>query len=375
MSQGVLAGFAEVTQGYISKVETGAKDIERRSTLVAIAKALQVTVADLTGDDPTDPLLVDAMAALPSLEAVLIELSLGERRQPGRPLAEVLATVDQVSALRRAGSVAALAPILPALLLDLAAHDHPALLETAGVAALTLRHLDHTSLARDAADLMLTLAREREQWAWIAYARHQWIRAMPLETYALAARHAERIADEIQAHAAEPDVRQAYGQLHLQAALCSAVALYPHTAARHIAEAEREAASLGEPRGVGWNNQYFGPTNVRLWRMVIANELAEPARTLEIGRGFVPADDAPADRRATYWLEMGRALAHVGADDRQALTWLARAEHEAPQVFKLTRYAGDAVTAILRRPKRRSDRDALRALAARLGLNGHDREA
>jgi transcriptional regulator with XRE-family HTH domain len=62
MSQGVLVGFAEVSQGYVAKVETGAKDIERRSTLVAIAKALQVTVADLTGDDPTDPPLVAATA-------------------------------------------------------------------------------------------------------------------------------------------------------------------------------------------------------------------------------------------------------------------------------------------------------------------------
>jgi hypothetical protein len=151
--------------------------------------------------------------------------------------------------------------------------------------------------------------------------------------------------------------------------------LHPQTAAQHLAEAEQEAASLGEPSGVGWNNQYFGPTNVRLWRMVIANEMAEPERTLEIGRGFFPAADAPADRRATYWLEMGRALAHLGHDDRQALVYLARAEHEAPQVFKLTHSAGDTVTAILRRPKRRSDRDALRTLATRLGLNGHDREA
>ena len=374
MAQDVLAGLAGVSQSYVSKVETGAKEIDRRSTLVAIARALQVSVADLTGDDPTDPLIVDAKAALPALESALIELSLGERRQPTRDLAAVTATVNRVTRLRWSGSVAAMAPILPDLLLDLAAHDSPDLVETTGVAALTLRHLGHQSLSRDAAELMLTLAREREQWAWIAYARHQWIRAMPLETYALAARHAVRIAEEVQAHTADPEVRQAYGQLHLQAALCSAVALRTDEAADCLAEADREAETLGEPAGVGWNNQYFGPANVRLWRMVIANELAEPERVLEISGEFEPADDAPADRRCAYWLETGRALAHTGRDDRGALMMLSRAEREAPQVYRLTPAAGETVTAILRRQRRKSDRDELRTLARRLGLSVYDRQ-
>jgi transcriptional regulator with XRE-family HTH domain len=331
MSQDVLAGLAGVSQGYVSKIESGAKEIERRSTLVAIAKALQVTVADLTGDDSTDPLLVEARAALPAMEAALIELSLRERRAPARSVSELLAAVDHVAMLRRTGSVAALAPVLPELLLDLAGHDHGALLEMTGVAALTLRHLGHRNMARDAAELMMALAQEREQWAWIAYARHQWIRSMPLETYSLAARHAERIADDIQPHLRDPEVRQAYGQLHLQAALCSAVAVQPDVADAHLAEAEQEAASLGEPNGVGWNNQYFGPTNTRLWRMVIANELAEPGRAVELGQQFMPAEDAPADRRGTYWLEMGRAVAQSGQNDREALTMLARANVRRPR--------------------------------------------
>jgi transcriptional regulator with XRE-family HTH domain len=130
MAQEVLAGLAGVSQGYLSKVETGAKEIERRSTLVAIAKALQVSVADLmTCDDPTDPLLVEANAAVPALEAAIIELLLGERRRPSGDVEQALAAVDRVAALRRDGRVAALAPVLPALLLDLASHDRPELIE------------------------------------------------------------------------------------------------------------------------------------------------------------------------------------------------------------------------------------------------------
>lgn len=374
MSQEVLAGLAGISQGYISKLERGAKDIDRRSTLVAIAKALQVSVTDLIGEESTDPLIVDAHAALPALEASLIGLSLGERRQPNRGLAAVMATVDQVTALRAAGSVAAIAPILPDLLLDLAAYDSPHLVETTGVTALVLRHLGQQSLSRDAAELMLSLARGRQWWAWIAYARHQWIRSMPLETYALAARHAIGIADEVQPHASDPAVRQAYGQLHLQAALCSAVALRIDDASACLGEAEREAATLGEPIGVGWNNQYFGPANVKLWQMTIANELAEPDRVLEIGTGWQPAEDAPADRRCAYWLENGRALAHTGRDDRGALLMLSRAEREAPQIYRLTPYAGETVSAILRRQRSRNDRESLRMLAQRLGLSAYDRQ-
>ena len=58
MSQATLAGLAGVSQSFISYVESGRKSIERRATIVAIASALQVSVADLLGEpgDPTDPL-------------------------------------------------------------------------------------------------------------------------------------------------------------------------------------------------------------------------------------------------------------------------------------------------------------------------------
>jgi transcriptional regulator with XRE-family HTH domain len=62
MTQSVLAGLSGVSQSYISQVEAGRKGIERRSTLVGIAAALQVTVADLLGQpgDPTDPVKAGA---------------------------------------------------------------------------------------------------------------------------------------------------------------------------------------------------------------------------------------------------------------------------------------------------------------------------
>jgi transcriptional regulator with XRE-family HTH domain len=56
-SQRVLAGLAGISQPYLSKIENGGKPVELRATLVALADALRVSVAELTGQpgDPTPP--------------------------------------------------------------------------------------------------------------------------------------------------------------------------------------------------------------------------------------------------------------------------------------------------------------------------------
>jgi transcriptional regulator with XRE-family HTH domain len=102
MTQAVLAGLAGVSQSYISQVEAGRKGVERRSTLVAIAKALRVTVADLLGQpgDPTDPLKAGAADAVPAIWAALIEIDEGERRAPTRTHEQMNAAIKQVAGLR-----------------------------------------------------------------------------------------------------------------------------------------------------------------------------------------------------------------------------------------------------------------------------------
>src|SRR5205823_8115373 len=68
LTQAVLAGLAGVSQPFVSQVEAGQKGIERRSTLVAIAGALQVSVADLLGQpgDPTDPAKAGVARVVPA---------------------------------------------------------------------------------------------------------------------------------------------------------------------------------------------------------------------------------------------------------------------------------------------------------------------
>ena len=63
MSQKTLADLAGVSQAFISMVESGERALDRKSTQVNIAAALNITVAQLMGqpDDPTDPLRAQAV--------------------------------------------------------------------------------------------------------------------------------------------------------------------------------------------------------------------------------------------------------------------------------------------------------------------------
>jgi transcriptional regulator with XRE-family HTH domain len=49
LSQRVLADLAGLTQGYIAQIEAGTSPHDKRSTQLALARALQVSLADLTG--------------------------------------------------------------------------------------------------------------------------------------------------------------------------------------------------------------------------------------------------------------------------------------------------------------------------------------
>ena len=49
MTLEALAGLAGFTKGYLSRIENGYVAVDRRSTLIKIATALRVSIADLGG--------------------------------------------------------------------------------------------------------------------------------------------------------------------------------------------------------------------------------------------------------------------------------------------------------------------------------------
>ncbi|MFB9238677.1 helix-turn-helix domain-containing protein [Plantactinospora siamensis] len=371
MTQATLAGLAGVTQSYISQIEAGRKAIERRSTLVAIATALQVTVLDLLGQpgDPTDPAKAGAAQAVPAIWAALIEIEEGERRAPGREPGDVAAAIAAAADLRARSDYATMARQLPALLLDAAATGPLELAQVGYETSVCLRNLGYRHLSLPAARIALAGARDAGHDAWIGAARFVYTLALPIEAAPIAARTAGRSLSDLQAAAARPDVRQMLGQLHLTAALSSAVDQRTDDAQAHLGEAEREAATLGDPPdGTGFNLSCFGPTNVTLWRMAVATELGDYGRVVELARTVRPDGLRVANRHQSYWLNLGRALAHSGRADREALVAFMHAERAAPVPFGLNPLAREAVAGMVYRARRRSVSEDLRILARRVGI-------
>jgi transcriptional regulator with XRE-family HTH domain len=373
MTQAVLAGLAGVSQSYISQVEAGRKGIERRSTLVGIAAALQVTVTDLLGQpgDPTDPVKAGAAETVPAIRAALIEIEEGERRTPTRTDDEMTVGIERSANLRDRADYSNMARQLPGLLFDAAGSggDGQVLAQVGYHASACLRHLGYRHLALAAARVALAAAEESEHSAWIGAARFAYTQSLPIEAAGIASRVAGRALADLQVAAAESDVRQMLGQLHLSASFTSAVDGRADDARSHLAEATREAESLGDPEdGAGFNQSCFGPTNVKLWEMSLAAELGEYGRVIELAREVRPDPLRAAIRHQSYWMDLGRALAHSGRTDREALVAFIRAERAAPAPFALNPLAHDALVAMVRRAQRRSVSEDLRILARRVGV-------
>ncbi|MGI5148018.1 helix-turn-helix domain-containing protein [Plantactinospora sp. CA-294935] len=370
MTQSVLAGLAGVSQSYISQVEAGHKGIDRRSTLVGIAAALQVTVADLLDQpgDPTDPAKAGAADAVPAIWTALIEIEEGERRTPTRPADQLAAAIDRSAAMRLRADYATMAPLLPGLLFDAAAYGGRSLAQVGYQASTCLRHLGYRHLALTAAKVALAAAEDAGDPAWIGASRFACTQSMPIEAADITARVAARALADLQAAAVAPDARQTLGQLHLAAAFTCAVGGRFDDSQAHLAEASREADSLGDPEdGAGFNAGCFGPTNVMLWRMSIAAESGEYGRVIELARTVRPEPLAMANRHQSYWMDLGRALAH-SRRDREAEVAFTRAELAAPVPFSLNPLARDAVVTMVHRSRRNAVSPSLRTLARRFRI-------
>ena len=371
MTQAHLAGLAGVGQSYISQVEAGLKAVDRRSTLIALAAALQVSTTDLTGEpgDPTDPGRNKVAAAVPAIRAAIIDLDEGERAAPVRSRAEVEAQMAQVDVMRARSEYIQVLPLLPAYLRDAAGHGGPLAVHAAYMASVCLRNLGYRDLALPAAKLAVAAAAEFEHAAWLGAARFTHTLAMPIESAATTAKVAEKAIAELQSAAADVEVRQTLGQMHLSASMACAVAGRTDDAAAHLAAAKVEADSLGDPAdGTGFNQCSFGPTNLGLWQMTVAVETGEYGRAIEISRTVTPAPLRMANRHQAYWMTLGRALSHSGKTDRQALVALVQAERAAPSVFALNATIHDSISAMVYRARRRSVSGELRTLARRMGV-------
>lgn len=377
----VTAGLAGISYGYLGKLERGEKALENRRTLESLAHALRVAPAEFSPEPWKAAPSAAAEAAhggLIAVENALDAYELGE--DPGLAMREwplVAADIERLRKLQGTGDYAAQTELMPGLLGELHsvyARDpgrrRAALLGmiTCYSAALwTTKRLGARGLPLLAARAAQQCAEMLESPAWLGFTT--WLRGDATgglsrpEQY----RRAIRCADELTAHLDDSEVIQAYGMLHLSAALACAVQGDRDTTETHISEAAEVAARLDTEVGT-FARMWFGIANVGVWRATIGNEFGDGVAVAERARSVNVQAIPSRSRQAEMYMEVGRALLTDARRREQGIQVLLRAEQIAPQRVHADVFTREAVADHLRAARRDAGGRELRGLAWRLGL-------
>jgi transcriptional regulator with XRE-family HTH domain len=377
MSQAALAGLAGLSQPYLSELESGRKPLDRKATQAAIAGALNISVAQLIGEcgAQDDPVRARALAHVPAIRASLIELSTGERRTPSRSVEQLIGDVAQLTDARNAADYATVAAMLPGLLLDLHGHGNdaaPLLVEVLFGTRYALKTMGYQDLGLTAAQVGVRVAEDHGDPAWRGQAIYSLAQAFPVESAELGAATITRAADDLQ-QVADRGAQEVYGCLHILASNLHASAGNAESAAAHLDEAAAVAVTLGEPQrrsmmSAGFNGNWFGETQVEVWRVAAAAELGDAGAAVAVAERVDLSTLPVPNRHVFYWIDLARALA-AGDRDREALHALGHAERSAPQHFRFSPISRNLVGTLVSRAKRRAVAGEMLTLANKLGLN------
>ncbi|MEV6971762.1 helix-turn-helix domain-containing protein [Hamadaea sp. NPDC051192] len=370
MTQQILADRAGLSQSYISQVENGIENPDSRSTLIAIAQALDISMAELLGfpGDPADPNKAEAVASVPEVRLALLEVEIMERPAEARSGDELAARLARIDALRLSCDFANSVPELPYLLRHSIGHSPRLRAAILHATASLLRSIGYRDLAWRASDMALAAVRESDDLSLLGPVQFTRLKCMPGERPALLEAEARRTYEELQPHTSDELTRRGYGALHLSAALVESVQKRTVDLNSHFDEAASVARSLGEPLHPGGMSMSFGPTNVDLWRMATALELGQFHRVVEISKDVDPTALRDANRISTYWLDSARALAHLPGREGDALAHLQKAKDAAPQYMRILPAARNTVSVMITRAKRAAVADDLRKMASWMGM-------
>lgn len=381
----VIAELAGITEGYLSRLEHGKRRLDKRSTIAALAAALEVSPSDLIGQPVRwkDPAMAEAQATIPALRLALAGTELGQSGSgSARPVGDLVTEVDSCVAWRTACDFAAMGAMLPSLLADLYTTAAFVRDEERTVAlrqlirvlnsAMTIAHaFGYVDLAYLVTERSAQAADDLRDGAWSAVAVFSRVHALlpmgdPNQAYTLAARAtdaARSVTGEVNGNPA----LASYGALCMVSALTAAVTGHTDESDTRLDEAAVIAQRTGE---TGPDVAYFGPTNVAMYRMTSALERGDCDLAVELAGSVQPAHIASQERRAKHWLDTGRALSALQSREHDAVAAFQRSETLAALRLRSNVYAREAVTGLL--PRVRRDTAAgreLRGIAYRMGLN------
>ncbi|MGH3833515.1 MAG: helix-turn-helix domain-containing protein [Pseudonocardiaceae bacterium] len=365
----VVAGLAGMSKSKLSRIERGEMALDSRSEVVALANALRIAPSELTELPVPAPANGHADSAVDTVRLAL--MAVGRERPGGQvvSLEELRARANVIeSSDYRSRGVA-----LPGLIRDL----HSTLAAGRGVTELlelaVLVHAQTTrgwlyvvgaplDLRREAATLAQRMARERDTPTALGVAA--WGAVIEMVTAGAFGLAREEL-NSVRVPTNTAESMQLAGMLALSASLVAAADKRP----TDVEAALDYAAELAARTGQG--NAYlmgFGPTNVGLWRMAAALEIRDYERAATIAEGVNPKAHPSRERRATYWMDYGRALARLPGRLDDAVRALRIAEELFPMRVLRNPFAREVIGELLTRSRRDAAGRELRGMAYRAGL-------
>lgn len=338
LTQRELSDLSHVSYSTLTKVEQAVLPASP-SVVGALARALSVSVAELTGQPYLDELRKDQLDGLiqPIREALdVYDLGADPDLTP-RPAHELEAHAERLCALVRATDIKQVAADLPGLIHDATttAHTDPSSQNWRTLASAYRTAYDVTT--KLGFHDLCTIALDRMDWAAqrgsdpVLSGMRQYLRALAYlrsgdyRTGKRLVRLGMSVLEQ-----AEPSrvLDVVTGQLHLGAAVLSGRDKDQDTAQGHLGEAERIATLTGPAEKVHW--LAFGPTNVQVHRVSVLAELDQYPEAVRSAEETRIPPDWPPSRRAHHYVEVARAQMWAGRTEA-AFKNLQAARKVAPQ--------------------------------------------
>jgi transcriptional regulator with XRE-family HTH domain len=385
LSQAAAAGLAGISTSYLSRLETGEREFNRRGLVENLAEALACSPTDLTGTVSAIPdrRVLAAASAIPGISAALLDTTLDDvPHMPTRPVPELSALARKVHADADNAAYSMTGDSLGNLIAELHIAQRAGSAEEQRVALLGI--IDACIAARSVAGAL-----GNDELAVIAI-RRAWDAAKRLErpdlvgltamsrAIALNRIGARRTAKNLlaatlaeldslpRAYPNDTTIEQARGMAHLSSAHLAARDGRSGDVAAHLHEAEDLARFTGEQDHLHF---HFGPTNVSAWSLTIAVESDEGPEVAErIESSGVDLNRLGSrDRMSSVHFDFARSYAQAEGDrDADVLRHLDMADRIAPIRIRQDPIARELVVGLDRRAKRRAWE--LNSLKNRLGV-------
>ncbi len=378
LTQTELALRIPCSKSLIAQVERGHKPATPSLTAGA-ARALGVSMGQLTGQPYDDPQNGRVHATIPHIQRSILSWDLPDEDLPVRPIAALAADVQKASDLGRKARYGQLGEVLPALLdeLSTACHTVDDAEQARVYGLLSEAYTGVTAIAYALGKFDLrAIGMDRVQWAaqqsrdHLRIARTQWQRStlfLQAAAYDRGTRLLDRIRYDLGDDPArmEPAALAVYGAAHLRSAVFAARASNGGAAWDHIGAARETAHLLGPAASRNFYGLEFGSANCDLHALGVAVEMYDGSRVAELATTVrLPVGIAPV-RAGRWYMDLAKGWLDYGQRDK-AVAAIAAARKASPEQTRNHPQVRETVRTLIELEK--YSKNSLVGLASWLGI-------